>query len=81
MGRFAKVSRRKRLSNNIFQATGNFEKSRPPLRVLRRIIQQIQWLPAKFPMQVNREFLAPYQGKILATRIRNRELFEDIIER
>jgi len=29
MGRFAKVSRRKRLSNNIFQATGNFAKSRP----------------------------------------------------
>ena len=42
--------------------TGNFAESGPPLRFRRLVSERIQWLPAEFPTQQNREFANAYQG-------------------
>src|SRR5258708_16112803 len=43
--------------------TGNFAESGPAPRFLGLIHGRIQWLPAEFPAQRNREFPKTYQGK------------------
>ena len=40
--------------------TGNFAESGPPLRFRRLVSERIQWLPAEFPTQQNREFANAY---------------------
>jgi hypothetical protein len=42
--------------------TGNFAESGPPLPFRRPVSAWIQWLPAEFPTERNREFLNTYQG-------------------
>ena len=42
--------------------TGNFAESDPPLRFRGPVSERIQWLPAEFPTQQNREFPNAYQG-------------------
>ena len=68
MGRFAKVSRRKRLSNNIFHATGNFADFGFSQAILRPIDEHIQIVAAKFPKQQNRDFFRKNREKLHSNR-------------
>jgi hypothetical protein len=60
--------------------TGNLANSRTTCNFGEPVSQQIQWFPATFPQQRNREYLAPYQRNISPTPIESRELFVGDIE-